>query len=216
MNVDGRQVAKPSRVVTSDATIAVAEDPCPWVSRAALKLLQALERFALSPAGQTVLDIGASTGGFTEVCLSRGAAHVIAVDVGHGQMAPKLATDPRVTVLEGLNAKELTVEHLPAAAREPSWLVCDVSFISLSKVLPSPLALLTKPATVVVLVKPQFELGRGAIGKGGVVRDAEAQQRAVRNAAAFFEDSGAEVLGVTESPILGGDGNREYLMAVQW
>ena len=210
VTVDGVVETKPSRLVGAEAQLAVAEDPNPWVSRAGLKLAHALEVFGWSPADRVVLDIGASTGGFTEVCLARRARRVYALDVGRGQLHPKIAADPRVVELSGLNAKDLTRAHAP----EPiDWFVADVSFISLTKAMPAPLALAAQSARLVALVKPQFEVGRAQIGKGGVVRDADARREAVASVRAFLEAQGWSATEETISPILGGDGNEEFLIA---
>ncbi|MCI4660553.1 MAG: TlyA family RNA methyltransferase [Neomegalonema sp.] len=212
VRVDEAPARKASQMVTANAALRVIADPCPWVSRAALKLAHALDHFELSPQGDCVLDIGASTGGFSQVCLSHGARRVIAMDVGRDQLHDTLRSDARVTVIEGLNAKDLSAEHLPEPA---DWLVCDVSFIALHKALPAALALLSRPARIVVLVKPQFELSPDLIGKGGIVRDHAAQQTALDGARAFIEAQGGQGLRWCESPILGGDGNREFLLTAQ-
>jgi 23S rRNA (cytidine1920-2'-O)/16S rRNA (cytidine1409-2'-O)-methyltransferase len=190
------------------ALVAVAEDPCPWVSRAGLKLDHALAAFGLAPRG-VALDLGASTGGFTEVLLARGAAHVHAVDVGHGQLHPRLAADPRVTLHEGVNARDLAPGDLPP----PDWITADLSFIPLRLALPPALALARPVATLVALVKPQFEAGRASLGKGGVVRDPGVRARVCEEAARMLEAAGWRVIGLTESPVAGGDGNREALLA---
>ncbi len=208
VTVDGRVAAKPSQAVGAGAAIALTDDPCPWVSRGALKLLHALDAFALAPHG-TALDLGASTGGFTEVLLARGAAHVHALDVGHGQLAPALRADPRVTLHEGVNARAIPEGLIPP----PDWITADLSFISLALALPPALALARPGARLVALVKPQFEVGRAHLGKGGVVRDPAARAAAGARIAACLEASGWAVLGLVESPIAGGDGNREGLIA---
>jgi len=179
------------------------------VSRAGLKLAHALAAFGLDPAGAVALDLGASTGGFTQVLLAAGAAEVWAVDVGHGQLAPLVAADPRVRAIEGLNVRDLTTDHVPA----PDWIVADLSFISLEKALPPALALAKPGAVLVALVKPQFEVGRAAVGKGGIVRDTAAVAAARARIRAFLEAAGWTVTGEAESPITGGDGNVEYLIA---
>lgn len=182
----------------------------PWVSRAGLKLDHGLAVFGLSPAGASVLDVGASTGGFTQVCLAKGAARVIAVDVGHNQLAEGLRRDPRVHLLEGTNARSLQPGDLPF---QPDWLVCDVSFISLRLILPAVLPCLAPGAPMILLVKPQFEVGRASLGKGGVVSDPVARQGAVDGIERLMEDLGVMALGTIESPIKGGDGNVEFLLA---
>jgi 23S rRNA (cytidine1920-2'-O)/16S rRNA (cytidine1409-2'-O)-methyltransferase len=207
--VDGRIAAKPSLRVAPGAALAVTGDPLPWVSRGALKLRHALDVFGLDPAGRVCLDLGASTGGFSEVLLRAGAREVWAVDVGHGQMAPALRADPRLHLIEGLNVRELAASHVPP----PEVIVADLSFISLVKALPAALALAQPGAWLVVLVKPQFEVGRSAVGKGGIVRDPAAVAAAVDGIRDFLAGSGWQVTGETPSPITGGDGNVEVLLA---
>ncbi len=207
----GTIVRQPGAMVEVDAAIAVDDPAARYVSRAALKLVAGLDRFALDPAGLTCLDIGASTGGFTQVLLERGAAHVVAIDVGHGQMAAELSNDERVTNLEGINARALSADDLHGHV--PQALVSDVSFISLKLALPPALALAEKGAWGLFLVKPQFEVGREAIGKGGLVKDAALAKAAVDDIAAWLEGrSGWRVLGLHPSPLEGGDGNREFLL----
>lgn len=186
-----------------------AEAAHPWVGRGALKLVHALDLWPIQVEGRVALDVGASTGGFTEVCLSRGARRVYAVDVGRGQLHPKVAADPSVVSLEATDARALTPELVPEA---PELIVCDVSFIGLAKALPAALALAGEGADLVALVKPQFEVGPAKVGKGGVVKDAEAQAQAVEDAAAFLAASGWRVAGRADSPVTGGDGNREFLI----
>jgi 23S rRNA (cytidine1920-2'-O)/16S rRNA (cytidine1409-2'-O)-methyltransferase len=181
----------------------------PWVGRGALKLVHALDLWAVEVAGRGVLDVGASTGGFTEVCLARGAARVHAVDVGRGQLHRKVAADPRVVSLEGTDARDLTAALIPDA---PGLIVADVSFISLEKAMPAALALAAPGADLVVLVKPQFEVGYGKVGKGGVVTDAVARAGALEAIKVFVTASGWTVRATADSPIEGGDGNREYLL----
>jgi 23S rRNA (cytidine1920-2'-O)/16S rRNA (cytidine1409-2'-O)-methyltransferase len=215
VTVNGTLAAKPAMTVDGDAAIAVDDPASGYVSRGALKLIAALDRFGYSPAGRVALDLGASTGGFTQVLLERGAAKVFAVDVGHGQLDARLAADPRVVSREGLNARDLTAGDLdaenPSAA--PQAIVADVSFISLRLVLPPALMLAGEDAWGVFLVKPQFEVGREALGKGGIVRDPMAGERAAADIAQFLErDLGWRIGGVILSPIAGGDGNREFLI----
>jgi 23S rRNA (cytidine1920-2'-O)/16S rRNA (cytidine1409-2'-O)-methyltransferase len=182
----------------------------PWVSRGGIKLAHGLDRFAIDPAGLVVLDVGVSTGGFTDVALSRGAAKVYAVDVGHGQLAWKLRNDPRVVVLEKTNARHLTRAEVP----EPvDLVVCDASFIGLETVLPAPLALAREGARLIALIKPQFEVGPARVGKGGVVRDASLHDEVCARIAAWLPAQGWTVLGLAESPIRGPEGNREFLIA---
>ncbi|MEC8642349.1 MAG: TlyA family RNA methyltransferase [Pseudomonadota bacterium] len=212
VHVDGTLMTRPARRLAANADITVTAPDMPWVSRAALKLLGGLDAFPeIDPSGLHCVDIGASTGGFTEVLLVRGAAHVVAVDVGHGQIHPGLADDPRVDSREGVNARDLVAADF---ATPPELIVCDASFISLTKVLPAVMRNAAPGAGLLALVKPQFEVGRAAIGKGGVVRD----DRAVRDAVAMVEnwlvaDMGWQLIGTAPSPIYGQDGNREFLLA---
>lgn len=206
---DGVTVQKPSEQIAEDAVLE-AQPAHRWVGRGALKLDHALGLWPIVVEGRVALDVGASTGGFTEVCLDRGAARVFAVDVGFGQMHDRVASDPRVVNLERTDARDLTNEVIPQA---PSLIVCDASFISLSKVLPAALALAADDADLVTLVKPQFEAdGPGGVGKKGVVKDREAQTAAVQRAADWLEGVGWAVQATTESPITGGDGNVEFLL----
>lgn len=211
VTVNGDVVAKAGSLVDPSAKVILSDPASGYVSRAALKLIHAIEAFSLDFAGRHVLDIGASTGGFTQVALEHGADHVIALDVGHDQMAPMLKTDQRVTVIEGLNARHLTAEHL---GKKPDALVCDVSFISLKLALPNALALAAPAAFGVFLIKPQFEVGRENIGKGGLVTD-QAKSLAVRDDLCDWlnDQPGWQVMGSCTSPIEGSDGNVEYLMA---
>ncbi|GAA0771888.1 TlyA family RNA methyltransferase [Brevundimonas olei] len=212
VRADGRVVAKPSEKVAEDAEIQ-AEAAHPWVGRGALKLAHALELWPVAIEGRVVLDIGASTGGFTEVCLDRGAARVFAVDVGTGQLHPSVAADPRVVNLEKTDARHLTTALITDT---PSLIVCDASFISLSKVLPAALALAEPEADLITLVKPQFEAaGPKAVGKKGVVKDPEAHAAAVAGVRDWLEESGWTVREVADSPITGGDGNVEFLLWAQ-
>lgn len=209
VTVDGATATRPAQPAQAGAAVALAADPLPWVGRGALKLLHALDAFALSPSGAVALDVGASTGGFTEALLSRGAAHVHALDVGRGQLHPRLRADPRVSVHEGVNARAIPEGLVPPV----DWMVADVSFISLTLALPLHLA---KPgATLVALVKPQFEAGRAAVGKGGLVRDPAARAAAVARVRDWLTAQGWAVTGETESPIAGGDGNVEFLVAAR-
>jgi 23S rRNA (cytidine1920-2'-O)/16S rRNA (cytidine1409-2'-O)-methyltransferase len=206
---DGVVVSKPSEQVADDAVIQ-AEPAHRWVGRGALKLDHALNLWPVVVEGRTVLDVGASTGGFTEVCLDRGAIRVFAVDVGFGQMHPTVAADPRVVKLERTDARDLTPELIP---EPPQLVVCDASFISLSKVLPVALALAAPGAELITLVKPQFEAaGPKAVGKKGVVKDPEAHAAAVQGVRDWLEGRDWTVLAVVESPITGGDGNVEFLL----
>ncbi|MFE9083671.1 TlyA family RNA methyltransferase [Brevundimonas sp. NPDC003935] len=209
VTVNGAPAKAASQAVNEDAEIGYAAAHR-WVGRGALKLERALDLWPVAVEGRTVLDVGASTGGFTEVCLDRGAAKVFAVDVGFGQMHPKVAADPRVVNLERTDARELTPETIPEA---PSLVVCDASFIGLSKVLPAALGLAAPDADLITLVKPQFEgAGPKDAGKKGVVKDPEAHAAAVEGVRAWLESVGWSVREVAESPITGGDGNIEFLM----
>ncbi|SET51320.1 TlyA family RNA methyltransferase [Oceanicella actignis] len=206
--VDGRPERKPARKVGPGDEVRVAADPCPWVSRAALKLVHALDVFGLTPHGEA-LDVGASTGGFTEVLLARGAARVHALDVGRGQLHPRLRADPRVRCLEGVNARAIPPGLVPPV----DWVVSDVSFISLEKALPCALALARPGATLVALIKPQFEAGPEAVGKGGMVRDPAVHARVRARIREFLRSSGWRALGEATSPIRGGEGAVEHLIA---
>jgi len=205
-----RRINKPGDQLGADVALALKERDHPWASRGGVKLAAALDHFRIAVEGQVALDIGASTGGFTEVLLSRGARRVYAVDVGHGQLAWKLRQDPRVVVRERLNARYLTRADIPEAV---DIITCDASFIGLGTVLPAPLALAAERAQLVALVKPQFEAGPGHVGKGGVVRDPEVHREVCERAAAWVaEQTGWAVVGIVESPILGPKGNREFLL----
>ena len=210
VTADGVAVRKASEPLDDTAAI-LAEAPHPWVSRGGVKLAAALDAFAIEPAGLVCLDLGASTGGFTQVLLSRGAARVYAVDVGHGQLHPTVANDPRAVRLEGTDARRLETALIP----EPiDLLVADVSFISLKLVLPPALPLLRPTAKVVALMKPQFEAGPAHVRKG-VVRDAAVHQAVCDDIAAFVASLGFTIIGLMPSPIAGADGNREFLLGAQ-
>jgi 23S rRNA (cytidine1920-2'-O)/16S rRNA (cytidine1409-2'-O)-methyltransferase len=205
-----RRVEKAGEPIADPDALEVRGRDHPWVSRGGIKLAHALDHFAIDVAGLVALDIGASTGGFTEVLLTRGAARIYAVDVGRGQLAWSLRQDPRIVVLEGVNARHLSAAAIP----EPVDIVtCDASFIGLATVLPASLALAKPSASLVALIKPQFEAGPAAVGKGGVVRD-PAIHRAVCEAAAAWVGAqpGWSVIGIVESPITGPAGNREFLL----
>jgi len=206
VRVAGAVAARPDQMVDPSVSIGL-DHAKAYVSRGGDKLAAALDAFGIDPAGRVCLDVGASTGGFTDILLQRGAARVMAVDVGYGQLAWSLRQDPRVTVLERVNIRHL--ERLPIPA---DLAVIDVSFISLRLVLPRVRDLLSPPAEVVALVKPQFEVGKGAVGKGGIVRDPEQHRRVLSELRQFAEESGYEVAGEVPSPILGAKGNREFLM----
>jgi 23S rRNA (cytidine1920-2'-O)/16S rRNA (cytidine1409-2'-O)-methyltransferase len=210
VTADGVVIAKASAEVAADARL-TAEAEHPWVSRGALKLIAALDHFGFDPAGRVCLDVGASTGGFTEVLRARGARRVYAVDVGHGQLHPRLHGDPAIVSLEGTDIRALD----PAAiAEQPDFTVVDVSFISLKLVLPALDALLPRPAQLVALTKPQFEAGRTHLKKG-VVRDPAVHAAVCDDIAALATRHGWTVAGIIPSPIEGGEGNREFLMGAQ-
>ena len=206
-----RRVQKAGDPMAEDAPLEVRGQDHPWVSRGGLKLVHALQEFALSAEGRVCLDVGASTGGFTDVLLTHGAAKVHAVDVGHGQLAWKLRSDPRVVVHEKTNARYLTREMIPDPIEA---LVCDASFIGLATVLPAPLALCVPGAWAVALIKPQFEAGRDLVGSKGVVRDPAVHAAVCERVRDWWTGlPGWEVLGIAESPITGPEGNREFLIA---
>lgn len=212
VNIDGTPAVKPAQPVGDQAEITVHDEALACVSRAALKLKHAMTAFAVDVIGSRALDIGASTGGFTQVLLEQGAAHVTAIDVGHRQMVQHLATDPRVTSIEGLNARDLAATHLVGPI---DLIVCDVSFISLKLALPNALALAGQSARLVALIKPQFEAGREALGKGGIVTDSAEHDRVCREIADFLTAQGWQVTGLIPSLIAGGDGNKEFLVAAR-
>jgi 23S rRNA (cytidine1920-2'-O)/16S rRNA (cytidine1409-2'-O)-methyltransferase len=207
--VDGTPARKPSQTVTESVVLTLKGGGTQYVSRSAHKLVQALDHFNILVTGRICLDIGASTGGFTQVLLERGAAHVTAIDVGHGQMTAALAADPRVTLREGVNARDLGPDDLPDAL---SLVVCDVSFISLKLALAPVLKLATANTHLVALIKPQFEVGRSNLGRGGVVRNEALHETVCNDIADFLAQSGWQVAGLTPSPIAGGDGNQEFLV----
>lgn len=206
------RIAKPGQQLKPAAPLEVRGRDHPWVGRGGVKLAHALVYFALDPTQAVAMDIGSSTGGFTQVLLERGAAHVFAVDVGTNQLDWRLRQDPRVTVLEKTNARALTAAQID---RPCDWVVCDASFIGLAKVLEVPLALVAPAATLVALVKPQFEVTRGEVGKGGIVRDPALHARVCGEVADWLEGSGWRVLGLTPSPITGSEGNVEFLIAAR-
>jgi 23S rRNA (cytidine1920-2'-O)/16S rRNA (cytidine1409-2'-O)-methyltransferase len=213
VRVDGTAATRPALSVLPDTAIVMDDPAARYVSRGALKLAKALDAFDFPAEGVTALDIGASTGGFTNVLLERGAKRVFAIDVGHGQLDAGLARDPRVISREGLNARDLAANDVG----EPiDAIVADVSFISLRLVLPPAFALASPAAWGVFLVKPQFEVGRDAVGKGGIVRDAGLAERSAQEIAAWLEqDMNWRVAGLLPSPITGGDGNREFLIGAR-
>lgn len=205
-----RRLDKAGDKVAEDLALEVKGQAHPWVSRGGLKLEKGLTEFTIDPAGLTAIDVGASTGGFTDVLLTRGAARVYAVDVGHGQLAWKLRTDPRVVVMEKTNARSLDAGLIPDPV---DLVVCDASFIGLEVVLPAALALTRPGARLVALIKPQFEVGKGRVGKGGVVREPELHQEVCDRIRAWVGGlPGWRVLGITESPIKGPEGNIEFLI----
>jgi 23S rRNA (cytidine1920-2'-O)/16S rRNA (cytidine1409-2'-O)-methyltransferase len=207
-----QRVAKAGDLIKPDQPLEVRGQDHPWVSRGGVKLDHAIAHFGLSPKGLTCLDVGASTGGFTDVLLHHGAAKVYAVDVGHGQLAWKLRNDPRVVVMERVNARYLAAAQVPDPVQA---IVCDASFIGLRTVLPAPLALAAPGAWAVALIKPQFEVGP-AVAKGGVVREAAVHGRVCNEIRAWWSElPGWTVLGIEASPILGPEGNREFLIAAR-
>ena len=200
---------KAGAMIAEDQPLELRGREHPWVSRGGLKLAHALDFFALDVRGASAIDVGASTGGFSDVLLTRGAARIYAVDVGHGQLAWKLRQDPRVVVLEKTNARHLTTTQIPDPV---DLIVCDASFIGLEAVLPAPLALARQGAHLIALIKPQFEVGAARVGQGGVVRDPVLHLEVCDRLAAWLPLQGWPVAGVTPSPILGPEGNREFLI----
>lgn len=212
VTVDGVSVTKPSTSIERDTVLQVSPEGR-HVSRGALKLTAALNAFDYEVTGRTCLDVGASTGGFTEILLSNGAAKVYAVDVGHGQLAPSLREDPRVVNLEGHDARALASANLESVTA----IVADVSFISLRKALPVPLTLATSGAWLVALIKPQFEVGRDNVGKGGIVRDEAVREQSVEDVRSWLSGQrGWVISGTIPSPITGGSGNVEYLLGARY
>ncbi|HSK09279.1 MAG TPA: TlyA family RNA methyltransferase [Vicinamibacterales bacterium] len=209
VRVDGTVVSKAGTPIAEAAAVDLARPDHPYVGRGGLKLAHALDAFAIAAEGREALDIGASTGGFTDVLLQRGARRVVALDVGHGQLDWRLRTDPRVVVIEGLNARYLEPSHLPGPV---DLAVIDVSFISLSQILPRVPPLLRAGADVVALVKPQFEAGRHEVGRKGIVRDPAVHDRVIEQVTRAAADTGLARAGLTESPITGSEGNREFLL----
>ncbi len=206
-----RRLEKPGVMIAADSPLELRGRDHPWVSRGGVKLAHGLDHFAVDPEGLVALDVGASTGGFTDVLLARGASRVYAVDVGRAQLAWKLRQDPRVVTLEGLNARYLDHDHIP----EPvALIVCDASFIGLATILPAGLALAAAEAYLIALIKPQFEAAREDVGQGGVIRDQAVRQAVCERVRGWLDGlAGWSVLGVTESPITGPEGNVEYLIA---
>jgi len=212
VTVDGVAVTKAGTAVDDSATIVLRRPDHPWASRGGLKLVHALDVFAIDVTNQTALDIGASTGGFTDVLLARGAARVVALDVGTGQLDWRVRSDPRVTSLDGINARYLSADMLPADLRRFSLVTIDVSFISLGLILPRVPPLLEPDGQVIALVKPQFEAGRDEVGPGGIVRDPDVHARVIEAVTRSAHQVGLERLSVEPSPITGAEGNREFLM----
>lgn len=208
-----RVIAKPGDMLAADAALSLRGRDHPWVSRGGLKLAHGFAHFGWDAQGKVVLDVGASTGGFTEVALAHGAVRVYAVDVGHGQLAWSLRNDPRVVVLERTNARHLTRTEIPEPA---DLVVCDASFIGLKTVLPAALALTAPGARLIALIKPQFEAGRAAVGKGGMVRDPAVHAAVCADIEAWLAaQPGWRVVGLTASPITGPQGNVEFLIAAE-
>ena len=207
--VDDQPVDKAGTQVDQDASIRLKGEDIPYVSRGGLKLARALEAFQVTAAGRTALDVGASTGGFTDCLLQEGARKVFAVDVGYGQLAWKLRDDQRVINLERTNIRHLTPDQLDEI---PDLAVIDASFISLEKVLPSTTALIKPGSDIIALIKPQFEVGKGQVGKGGVVRDPDQHAQVIEKIKLVAAQAGCQVVQLCESPILGTKGNREFLI----
>ncbi len=211
-----RRIEKPGQMVADNTPLEMRGAALPYVSRGGFKLAHGLDHFKLDPKGMTAIDIGASTGGFTDVLLQRGAAHVYAVDVGHGQLDWRLRNDPRVTVMEKTNARYLKSSDVGAPTVLTDLVVCDASFISLRTVLPASLALVKPEGWLIALIKPQFEVGKGEVGKGGVVRDEALHQRVCDEIRVWLSEvQGWSVLDITPSPILGPKGNREFLVGAR-
>lgn len=213
VRVNSRPADKPDLRVTEETDIAVVGTEPEYASRGGYKLIAALDHFPVDVQGRHALDVGASTGGFTDVLLKRGAAHVVALDVGYGQIVDRLRTDPRVTMMDRTNIRLVQPENLPY---QPDLITIDTSFISLRLVLPTVLALAAPKAEIIALVKPQFEVGKGKVGKGGVVRDEALRREALDGILEFARDVGLEVLGAIDSPIEGAKGNREFLIALKF
>ena len=215
VTVRGIPIAKAGTMIDEDAAIALRQPDHPWASRGGVKLAHALDVFQIDVTQMLALDIGASTGGFTDVLLQRGARKVIALDVGHNQIDWRLRQDPRVVVMEGVNARAISPDTFPIDARVFDLVTIDVSFISLRHILPAVPALLAPTGRVIALVKPQFEAGRGEVGKGGIVRDAQVHARVVDDVTDAARQIGLERLAVEPSPIEGATGNREFLMLLE-
>ena len=213
--VGGKKIEKSGQQLNEDAPLEVRGKEHPWVSRGGLKLIKALDEFDINVCGMTVIDVGASTGGFTDVCLTNGASKVYAVDVGHGQLAWKIRNDERVIVLEKTNARYLSTEQID----EPIQLVvCDASFIGLQTVLPAAMSMVVPNGLLVALIKPQFEVGKGKVGKGGVVREPELHREVCDKIENWItqEMTDWNVIGITQSPIKGPEGNVEFLIGARY
>ncbi|MBT5187823.1 MAG: TlyA family RNA methyltransferase [Kordiimonadaceae bacterium] len=210
-----KKIEKSGQQLKEDVVLEVRGKEHPWVSRGGLKLVKGLEEFNIDVTDLTVIDVGASTGGFTDVCLTKGAAKIYAVDVGHGQLAWKIRGDERVVVLEKTNARYLTVEQIPDPAE---LIVCDASFIGLQTVLPAPMSLAADGCILVALIKPQFEVGKGKVGKGGVVREPELHEEVCEKISKWIEEDmeGWNIIGLTQSPIKGPEGNIEFLIGAKY
>ncbi|MDA7568710.1 TlyA family RNA methyltransferase [Emcibacteraceae bacterium] len=210
-----QKIAKPGQQVKEDINLEVRGKEHPWVSRGGLKLVQGIDEFKIDVTDMTVIDVGASTGGFTDVCLEKGAKKVYAVDVGHGQLAWKIRNDERVVVLEKTNARYLTDAEIP---EKVNLIVCDASFIGLQTVLPSPMKRAQEDCVLIALIKPQFEVGKRKVGKGGVVREPELHKEVCDKIENWLRDEmdGWNVIGITQSPIKGPEGNIEFLIGARY
>jgi len=209
VKVNGQVMRKPGQKIREDALIEILQPPCPYVSRGGVKLEGAIKGFGINVEGKVCLDVGASTGGFTDCLLQHGAKRVYAVDVGWGQLHWKLRNDPRVICLEKKNIRYLPKEEIP---EEVDLVTIDTSFISLKLVIPAVLKFLKEKAEILALIKPQFEVGKGEVGKGGVVRDPEKHKRVIEEIRIFSQNLGLHPIGVIESPILGPKGNKEFFI----
>ena len=212
VTVDDVVAGKPAQNTSLEARIEILDEARRYVSRSALKLKSGINVFNISVKGLNCLDIGASTGGFTQVLLEQGATHVTAIDVGHGQFDASLQSNPRVTSIEGLNARDLTAAHLK---HKIEIIVCDVSFISLKLALPAALTLAEPDANLIALIKPQFEAGRDAVGRGGIVSDPHEHERVCQEISDFLATENWQIIGISPSSIEGGDGNKEFLIAAR-
>jgi len=210
-----QKIAKPGQQVKEDINLEVRGKEHPWVSRGGLKLVQGIDEFKIDVTDMTVIDVGASTGGFTDVCLEKGAKKVYAVDVGHGQLAWKIRNDERVVVLEKTNARYLTDAEIP---EKVNLIVCDASFIGLQTVLPSPMKRAQEDCVLIALIKPQFKVGKGKVGKGGVVREPELHKEVCDKIENWLRDEmdGWNLIGITQSPIKGPEGNIEFLIGARY